>query len=91
MKCSAKQDFINKLNIEYGNKNLIELNEVTFLGMTLDNMISWQKHIETIIGKLNKACYIIRKSKQYLSIDALKMVYYTLFSLNSVLWLDFLG
>jgi hypothetical protein len=26
MKFSAKQDFINKLNIEYGNKHLLELN-----------------------------------------------------------------
>jgi hypothetical protein len=65
------------------NKNVLELNEVTFLGMTLDNIIPWKKHTETIIGKLNKAYYIITKYKQYLIIDAL-------FSLNSVLWLDFL-
>jgi hypothetical protein len=63
MKFSAKRDFINKLNIEYGNKNLIELNEIKFLGMKLDNIISWKKHIEAIIGKLNKACYIIRRTK----------------------------
>jgi hypothetical protein len=43
MKFSAKQDFINKLNIEYGNTNLIELNEVKFLGMTPDNMICLEK------------------------------------------------
>jgi hypothetical protein len=79
MKFSAKQDFINKLNIEYRNKNLLQLNEITFLGMKLDNIISWKKHIEAIIGKLNKACYIIRRTKQYLSNDALKMVYYTFF------------
>jgi hypothetical protein len=91
MKFSAKQDFINKLNIEYGNKNVIELNEVNSLGMTLDNMISSKKHTETIRGKLNKVCYIVRKSEQYLSTDALKMVYYVFFPLNSVLWLDFFG
>jgi hypothetical protein len=73
-KFSAKQDFINKLNTEYGNKTLLELNEVKFLGTTLDNIISWEKYIETSIGKLNKACYITRKSKQYLSIDAFKMI-----------------
>jgi hypothetical protein len=79
MKFSAKQDYINKLNIEYGNKSLLELNEVKFLGMTLDNIIYWKKHIESITGTLNKACYIIRKSKQYLCTDALKMVYYAFF------------
>jgi hypothetical protein len=79
MKFSAKQDFINKLNVEYGNKNLLELNEIQFVGMKLDNVISWKQFIEAIIGKLNKACYIIRRTKQYLSSDALKMVYYAFF------------
>lgn len=76
---SAKHNFTKKLNIEYGNRTLLESNEVKFLGMTLDNTISWKKHIDSIIGKLNKACYIIRKTKQYLNIDALKMVYYAFF------------
>jgi hypothetical protein len=35
--------------------------------------------IDTITGKLNKACYIVRKSKQYLSNYALKMVYFACF------------
>jgi hypothetical protein len=39
MKFSAKQDYINKLNIEYGNKNLLELNKIKFLGMKLDNIL----------------------------------------------------
>jgi hypothetical protein len=79
MQFIAKYKFINKLSIEYDDKLLSESNEVKFLGMTLDNTISWKKHIDSIICKLNKACYIIRKSTQYLGIDALKMVYYDFF------------
>jgi hypothetical protein len=41
--------------------------------------MSWKKHVDSIIRKLSKTCYIIRKSKQYLCIDALKMVYYSFF------------
>jgi hypothetical protein len=36
----AKQNFTNKLNTEYENKFLLELNEVKFLWITLDNINS---------------------------------------------------
>src|SRR5215469_6978263 len=58
---------------------ILQTNFVTFLGITVDNTLSWQQHIDTITPKSNKACYIIRRSKLYLSNDALKMVYYTFF------------
>jgi hypothetical protein len=79
MQFLTKNNLANRLCIEYNNKSLLESNEVKFLGITLDNIISWKKHIDTITGKLNKACYIIRKSKHYLSNDALKMVYFAFF------------
>jgi hypothetical protein len=75
MKFSAKYDCTNSLRKKYNNKNVLETNNVKFLGMILGNTISWRKHIESLKGKLNKACYIIRKSKQYISITVLKMVY----------------
>jgi hypothetical protein len=51
---------------------IIQTNFVKFLGITVDNTLSWKQHIDTITPKLNKACYIIRRSKLYLSNDALK-------------------
>jgi hypothetical protein len=79
MKFAVKHDCTNKLRIKYNNKNLHEANNVKFLGMILDNAISWKNHTESLKGKLNKSSYIIRKSKQFLSITALKMVYYAFF------------
>jgi protein associated with RNAse G/E len=71
MQFSTKYNLAHKLYIEYDNKLLLESSEIKFLGITLENIMSWKKHIDTITGKLNKACYIIKKSKLYLSNDAL--------------------
>jgi hypothetical protein len=70
---------------------IIQTNSVKYLGITVDNTLSRKQHIDKIIPKLNKACYIIRRCKLYLSYAALKMVYYAFFLLSNVLWFDFLG
>jgi len=49
------------------------------LGIIVDNTLSWKQHIDTITPKLNNVSYIIRRSKLYLSNDALKMVHYAFF------------
>src|SRR5215469_18950593 len=58
---------------------ILQTNFVKFLGITVDSTLSWKQHTDTITPKSNKACYIIRRSKLYLSNDALKMVYYAFF------------
>ena len=58
---------------------IIQSNFMKFLGITIDNTLSWKQHIDKIISKLNKACYIIRRPKLYLSHAALRMVYYAFF------------
>jgi hypothetical protein len=76
----TKNKFLNKINNEDdNNKMIVQTNFVKFLGITVDNTPSWKQHIDTITAKLNKACYIIRRSKLYLSNDALKMVYCVFF------------
>jgi hypothetical protein len=57
----------------------MQTNFVKFLGITIDNTLSWKQHIDTITPKLNKTCYIIRRSKLRLSHIALKMVCYAFF------------
>jgi len=58
---------------------ILQTNFVKFWGIRIDNTLSWKQQIDTITPRLNKACYLIRRSKLYLSSDALKMVYYAFF------------
>jgi hypothetical protein len=79
MKFITKNKSLKKIKIARDNKMIILTNFVKFWGITVDNTLSWKQHIDTITPKLNKACYIIGKSKLYLSHVALKMVYYAFF------------
>jgi hypothetical protein len=51
----SKNKTLNKINIEHDNTMIIQTNFVKFLGITLDNALSWKQHIDTVIPKLNKA------------------------------------
>jgi len=50
-----------------------------FLGLTLDNSLSWRPHIDTIVPKLSSASFALRVLKPLLSWDTLKMVYFSYF------------
>jgi len=66
-------------NIICGNKKIVNVYNTTFLGLTLDNTLSRRTHIDTIIPKLSSASFSLRVVKPFLSLDSLKMVYYSYF------------
>jgi hypothetical protein len=54
-------------------------NHIKFLGLTIQNDITWDGHIQVINKKLNTACYMIRNLKQMVSMKTLKSVYFSYF------------
>jgi len=48
-----------------------------FLGLVIDNSLSWHCHIDQIIPKLSKASYVIRSLKPLLSSELLKIIYFS--------------
>jgi hypothetical protein len=49
------------------------------LGLIIKNDLSWKTHIEFIKSKLSSACYAVRSVKPFLTINTLKMIYYSYF------------
>jgi hypothetical protein len=45
----------------------------------MTNTLSWNNHIDLLIKKLSKACYILRNAKTYMSASSLKMIYHANF------------
>ena len=66
------------LNIEINGHKMIRTKEVTFLGVILDENLSWKSHISHIAGKISKSVGIIGRSRPCLTKLALKTLHYSL-------------
>jgi hypothetical protein len=62
------------------NYNLITLPNNKFLGTYIHDSINWSCYIEYILSKLSSACYIVKSIKPFMSLNALKMIYYSYFN-----------
>jgi len=71
----------NSVNLKVGfNNNFNTTCTYTkFLGMTINNTLSWNNHTDSIMKKLSKVCYIIRNAKTCMSVSSLKMIYHAFF------------
>jgi hypothetical protein len=62
------------------NNNVItEVSQIKFLGLTIDDTLSWNLHIDNVMKRLTSVCYMIRAVKPYMSFSSLIMIYYSLF------------
>jgi len=46
-----------------------------FLGLILDNTLSWKPHIDHLINKMSTACSVIRSVKPYVNTNAIIRIY----------------
>jgi hypothetical protein len=63
--------------IDYMNKTIINVPSVKFLGLLVDDTLSWEKHINHIASKLSSACYAVQALTPLLSRNTLKMLYFS--------------
>ena len=81
-------DYTLKLNFK---GNYVKNSPQTkFLGLTIDDTLSWKAHIDLIMSKLNTACFTVRMLQPIMSSETLRMVYFA-YVHNIKLWYNFLG
>jgi len=54
-------------------------NETKFLGLYINNNLSWKTNIEIIKNKLSSAYYVMRLIKPHITANTLKVIYYSYF------------
>ena len=66
------------LNISLNNNKIETLNETTFLGVVIDNKLSWKAHVKHISNKISKSIAILKLVKYSFPTDALRVIYMAL-------------
>ena len=64
------------LHYNYDLSGITNANEARFLGLILDNNLSWKQHIDQVVSKMCLTCYAIRNIKTLVSQDTLKVIYF---------------
>jgi len=59
------------------NSIITSINSTKFWGILIDSTLSWSDHIVSLTSKLNKACYAIQMVKSCMSLDVLRMIYFS--------------
>ena len=81
----SKKKLSLNLILKYDNQILVQKRHIKFLGVYLDENLSWKMHINYISKKISKSVGIIYRSRFLLSLVAKLSLYYSLINFNILL------
>jgi hypothetical protein len=67
------------INIIYENDYITKVKDINFLGININNTLSWKTHTDKILPTLSSACFAMRTVKPFMSPQMLKAIYYAHF------------
>ena len=71
--------------------DFILIPKIKFLGIYIQDSITWSCHINYITPKLSSSCYAMRSIKPVMSLNTLKTIYYSCFNAITSYGLPFWG
>ena len=74
----GKNNIDKDINIRIGNENVKRVDSTKFLGIIIQENLSWKMHIDKICSKMMKAIGIMNRMKSFLPQNSLRMLYNTL-------------
>ena len=78
------------VSINANGQTIKEITEIKFLGVMLDNKLSWKAHIKYISSKISKSVSILKMLKFFFPSRILKSLYYSFvypyFSYCNIIW-----
>lgn len=68
---------LDGLILKIGNEKIKQVKHTKFLGLLIDEHLSWNYHIKSICAKISKNLYLLRGIKNVLPNSSLKQLYYS--------------
>ena len=72
-----KKKRLNDLNILIDGTRIEEVKKTKFLGVIIDNKLSWKDHVAHVVGKVSRGLGMIIKARNYLNKQGLLTLYYS--------------
>ena len=66
----------DKFNVKFSEERIENVHKFKFLGVYLDDHLSWKEHVSLVKTKINYATFCLRLCKKTLSMKYKKLVYY---------------
>ena len=76
---SPDKNLTEPIILKFGRKKITHANHVKFLGVLLDETLSWRSHLIELSRKLARSVGIFYKLRHYVPLDTLISIYYALF------------
>jgi hypothetical protein len=54
------------IQVNYSNIQISSNSKVSFLGLKVDNLLTWKDHIDALVVNLNGSCFAIRSVQSIL-------------------------
>lgn len=67
-----------EINVQLNHNTIQQVTHVKFLGVIVDQNLTWKKHISSVLKNVIKATALIAKLRYYTNRNALKLIYHAL-------------
>ena len=75
---SLKKKIGNKLTLKIKDQTISQVEHIIFLGVIIDENLSWKQHINIVANKISKLTGVLCKARQFVTRPLLKSIYYAL-------------
>uniref|UniRef100_A0A1B6H9V6 Reverse transcriptase domain-containing protein n=1 Tax=Homalodisca liturata TaxID=320908 RepID=A0A1B6H9V6_9HEMI len=73
---TARNKITTEPIITYNSFNIEKENQINFLGLTVDENLNWNEHVQKILIKINSGIFALSKMSFYCNLETLKSIYF---------------